>query len=812
MTTETLNIKAHSIEEEMKDSYLNYAMSVIVARALPDVRDGLKPSQRRILIAMNDLGLGPRAKSRKCAKIAGDTSGNYHPHGEQVVYPTLVRMAQDFAMRYTLVEGQGNFGSIDGDPPAAMRYTEARMTEFSMLMLEDLDRNTVDFAPNYDETREEPKVLPSAFPNLICCGSSGIAVGMATSIPPHNLSEVCDAIIKLIENPALSVVEIMRYIKGPDFPTAGIICGLQGLKDAYETGKGHITLRGKVAIEEKEKGKRESVIITEIPYNVIKAKLIEQIAQLVKDDVLRGISDIRDESDKEGIRIVIEISRGEDANVVVNQLYDRTQLQGTFAIIMIALVGNKPKLLNLKEVLELWRDHRIDVIRRRTRFLLEKAEAEVHILEGLAKALDFIDEVIAIIKKSESPAAAAKALIERFQFSEIQAEHILKMTLQRLTNLEQEKIRKDLDELLEKIIEYKTILADEKLILDIIREDIYEMKEKFGDKRRTEISVEEAKDFHIEELIPEEDMVVTLSHGGYLKRAPLTAYRKQKRGGKGIIGAETKEEDLIDHIFVASTHDYIMFFTEIGRVYKLKVYDIPELPRTSKGRAIVNVLEMKEKEGKIAEVVAIKDFSKGYLFFATKSALVKKTELTEYDHVTKSGKGAISLETGDKLIGIGVTIGEDEIMLGTADGVAARFKETRVRSMGRTAYGVKGMKFKNQGDSVVDMVIVDKNATLLTICENGFGKRTTFDEYRLTDRGSQGVKNIKTEGRNGKVVCMKAVKESDEIIAITQKGIIIRTPVKDIRLAGRGTSGVKVINLEEGDKVVSIARVETEEV
>jgi DNA gyrase subunit A len=585
MASEPTGIRMRLIEDEMKDSYLNYAMSVIVSRALPDVRDGLKPSQRRVLVAMNDLNLGPSAKFRKSAKICGDTTGNYHPHGEQVVYPTLVRLAQEWVMRHPLVDGQGNFGSVDGDPPAAMRYTEARMTDASTLMMEDLEKSTVDLQPNYDESREEPSVLPGKFPNLLVNGSSGIAVGMATSIPPHNLGEICDAVVALLDNPEIGVPELMKHVKGPDFPTGGIICGLRGIREAYETGKGLLTVRGRVDVEER-KGDRKDLVITEIPFNVNKASLIEKVADLVKDDAISGIADIRDESDKDGMRIVVELKRGEDPQVVFNQLYTMTPLQDTFSIIMIALVDKRPQTLNLKELLVAYRDHRKEVIRRRTRFLLEKAEAEAHILEGLLIALGHIDEVIQVIKASPNTHAANAALVERFALTPVQAQAILEMRLQRLTGLEQEKVRKDLQGLREQIAGYKAILADEAVLLDIVREDCFEMKEKHADKRRTEIVVTEAEKFDIEDLIPEEEQVIVLSHAGYIKRVPLGSYRKQKRGGRGVIGAETKEGDFIEHLFIASTHDYLLFFTRKGKVHWLKVYDLPELPRTARGKSL----------------------------------------------------------------------------------------------------------------------------------------------------------------------------------------------------------------------------------
>ncbi len=795
------------VQEEMKDSYLNYAMSVIVSRALPDARDGLKPSQRRVLIAMHDLGLGPRAKPRKCAKICGDTSGNYHPHGEAVVYPTLVRLAQDFATRYRLVLGQGNFGSIDGDPPAAMRYTEARMTEYATQMIEDLEKGTVDFAPHYDETREEPVVLPAKFPNLLCNGAMGIAVGMATSIPPHNLSEVCDGLIHLIAHPEATVADLMKFIVGPDFPTGGIICGAAGIRSAYETGRGHITVRGKLEIEE-GKGGKKIIAIGEIPYNINKTTLIERIAELVKEDHIAGISDVRDLSDRDGMRIEIELKKGEDADVILNQLYAMTPLQETFSIIMIALVGGRPQTLSLKQLLQAYIDHRKEVIRRRTRFLLEQAEAEAHILEGLVKALDIIDEIIALIRRSESPAVAAKGLVEEFGFTQIQAEAILRMTLAKLTNLEREKLVKDLAGLREKITEYRAILADVNLVYDIIREDLFEMK-KSSDKRRTLISAEELEAFDREELIQEEDVVVVLSHQGYIKRVPMTSYRKQKRGGKGLIGADVKEKDFIAQIFIASTHDYIMFFTEDGKVRWQKVYDLPQLERTARGKPISAILGLKETD-RIAATVPCKTFDKGFLVMATERGLVKKTELAEYGHPRPSGIIAIKLEEGDKLIGVAVTSGENGIVLGTADGMSIRFSEGDMRPMGRSTVGVYGIELE-EGDKVVDMIVLTPGVTVLTACENGYGKRSEVDEYRLQSRGGKGVINIKTSERNGKVVGMLAVTDDNELIMISEGGIVVRITVKDIRTMGRATQGVRFIRLEEKDRLVSIARVVKEE-
>ena len=801
------NIVPTLVEEEMKDSYLNYSMSVIVSRALPDVRDGLKPSQRRILVAMNDLGLGPRAKYRKCAKICGDTSGNYHPHGESVVYPTLVRLAQDFATRYLLVEGQGNFGSIDGDPPAAMRYTEARMTEHATLMLEDMDKSTVDFVPNYDERLEEPIVLPSKFPNLICNGGVGIAVGMATSIPPHNLSEVCDALVHLIAHPEATTADLMKFIPGPDFPTGGIIHGTAGLRGAYETGRGHISVRGRVEIEEAKNGKK-TIAITEIPYNLNKTNLIERIAELVKEDAIGGISDVRDLSSRDGMRIEIEIRKGEDVDVILNQLYAMTPLQETFSIIMIALVNGRPETLPLKKVLHHYLEHRKEVIRRRTRFLLEQAERDAHILEGLVKALDVIDEIIALIKRSASPAVAQKGLVDEFGFTVLQADAILRMTLSKLTGLEREKLVRDLAELREKIAEYKAILADVNLVYDIIREDLFEMK-KSADKRRTEISAQELEAFDREELIQEEDVVVVLSHQGYIKRVPMTSYRKQKRGGKGLIGADVKEKDFIEQIFIASTHDYLMFFTQDGKVRWQKVYDLPALERTARGKPVSAILGLKETD-RIAATVAVKSFEKGFLVMATERGLVKKTELAEYGNPRPSGIIAIKLEEGDKLIGAAITTGESEVVLGTADGMSIRFKDGDMRAMGRATVGVYGVDLE-EGDKVVDMIVLTPGVTILTACENGYGKRSEVEEYRLQSRGGKGVINIRTTDRNGKVVGMLAVTDNDDLIMISEGGIVVRIAVKDIRSMGRATQGVRFIRLEEGDKLVSVARVVKEE-
>ena len=795
------------IEEEMKDSYLNYAMSVIVSRALPDVRDGLKPSQRRVLIAMNDLNLGPRSKHRKCAKITGDTTGNYHPHGDQVVYPTLVRMAQDFAMRYQLVDGQGNFGTVDGDPPAAQRYTEARMTAHASQMLEDLDKKTVDFQPNYDETREEPVVLPSRFPNLLCNGALGIAVGMATSIPPHNLAEVCDGILAWIKNPKVTPDELMQVITGPDFPTGGIICGTSGIREAYRTGRGHLTVRGKVKIED-GKGGRKSIVVEEIPYNVNKTALIERIKELVKEDAIPGIQDMEDHSSREGMRIVIDVRKGEDENVVLNQLYAMTSLQETFAVNVIALVNGRPETLPLPALIGAYVDHRKEVIRRRTRYLLEEAEKEAHILEGLVKALDVIDELIAIIRGSASVPVAKDAIIRRFAFTELQADAILRMTLSKLTGLEREKLKAELAELHRKIAEYKAILASEQLVFDIIRKDVEEMK-KGSDPRRTKISAEEAAAFEREELIPEEDMVVVMSHLGYIKRVPVASYRKQKRGGKGVIGSDTKETDFIERLFIASTHDYLLFFTEDGKVRALKVYELPALERTARGKPVLNLLSLKESD-RMSALVAVKDFETGFLVMATKRGLTKKTELAAYQNIRQTGIIAINLEAGDTLINVAQTDGKKEIVLGTALGMSIRFHEEDLRPMGRATYGVAGIKL-DEGDAVVDMILATPGVTVLTACENGFGKRSDIEDYRLQSRAGKGVINVKATDRNGKVVAMKPVRDEDDLIMITQQGIVQRIPCKDIRVMGRNTQGVRLIRLEEKDRLVALASVIKEE-
>ena len=828
------NIQELFIEEEMKDAYLTYAMSVIVSRALPDVRDGLKPSQRRILVAMHDLGLGPRSRFRKCAKIAGDTSGNYHPHGEAIVYPTLVRMAQSFSERYPLVEGQGNFGSIDGDPPAAMRYTEARLAQMASEMLEDLEKETVDFEPNYDETRTEPTVLPAKLPNLLCNGSSGIAVGMATSIPPHNLTEICDAAIAVIDDPDISVRDLMKIVTGPDFPTGGLICGREGIREGYTTGRGTITVRARAHAEEARGGK-DRIVVTEIPYGQIKTRIIERIADCVKNGTISGIADIRDESDREGMRLVIELRRGEDDRVVLNQLYKHTPLQTSYSIINIALDKGRPRTMSLKDLLLAYKNHRIEVIRRRTVFLLKKARAREHVLFGLLYAVANIDEIIAIIKKSPDVPTAKERLMkqawtfkvaglpgkrtskanrllrdatkEALHLSSRQADAILGMRLQQLTGLEVEKLRDEWVEIREKIEEYEAILHDERLVLNIIAEDLYEVKEKYGDARRTEI-VAEAEELNLEDLIAEENCVVTISHEGYIKRMPLTSYRRQGRGGKGVIGSTAKEGDFVEHMFVASTHDYILFFTNRGQCYWQKVYDIPQMSRQAKGRAMANLLQLRQNEW-VAGFHPVREFDeKRRLVFATARGTIKKTALSEYGNPRRGGILAIKLPQNDTLIGVSITTGNDEIVLGTREGMAIRFKESDVRTMGRNARGVRGIHLK-KGDEVIGMAVADSAATLLTVCEHGYGKRTAFGEYRAQSRGGKGLINIKSTERNGKVVAMMTVRDGDELMLITQRGQIMRIGVdkKSIRPIGRNTQGVRIIRLGEDDKLVAVARV-----
>ncbi|HET6202471.1 MAG TPA: DNA gyrase subunit A [Planctomycetota bacterium] len=794
------------IEKEMKEAYLNYAMSVIYARALPDVRDGLKPSQRRILVAMNDLGLTPRSKYRKCAKIAGDTSGNYHPHGEGVIYPTLVRLAQDFTLRYALIEGQGNYGSIDGDPPAAMRYTEARLAGPSMEMLADLDLGTVDFRPNYDETRQEPVVLPGRFPNLLCNGSDGIAVGMATSLPPHNLNEIVDALIALLDDPEVPVEELLRIVPGPDFPTGGIICGREGIEQAYRTGRGLLKLRGRVEIESKKD--RDVLVVTEIPYQQRKSAIIERIAELVKEDRITGISDIRDESDREGIRIVVELKKGEETQVVLNQLYEYTPLQATISVINLALVGGRPRTLALKPLLECHRDHRFEVLRRRTRFLLRKAEERLHIAEGLAIAVDHIDEVVSIIRKSANTPEAKTNLRARFSLSEVQAQAIVDMRLGRLTGLERSKLEEEIASLKKEIEEYHAILGDDAKVFALIRAELLDLKAKYGDPRRTKFA-EAIEKFVAEDLIPEEAMVVTVTRDGYIKRTALTSFRAQGRGGKGVIGSDTKEGDILSQLFVASTHDYLLLFSDDGKVRWLKVHALPELGRAAKGRAIGNLLALRDGV-KITSILPVDRFDGRHVVFATRRGVAKKTPLAAYSRPKRGGIIAIRIDEGDRLIGVGLTSGGEDVILATHDGYAVRFPESNVRPMGRPARGVRGITLRKD-DFVVDMVIAKPGVTLLTACEKGRGKRTALDEYRRTRRGGKGIINIRTTEKNGKVVNLLAVSDEDQILLVSEQGQIVRIRAKDVSVIGRATQGVKLIDLAEGDRLVAAEPVVREE-
>ncbi len=797
------------IEEELKTSFLDYSMSFIRSRALPDVRDGLKPSQRRILVAMNDLSLFPNRGYRKCAKIAGDTSGNYHPHGEDIVYPTLVHMAQNFRLRYPLVQGQGNFGSIDGYPPAAMRYTEARLSWPAMELLADLDKNTVEFASNYDETQQEPLVLPSRFPNLICNGSMGIAVGMATKIPPHNLREVASGLKALIDHPEISIAELLDHVKAPDFPTGGIIYGMSGVQQAYATGRGLIYIRARADIETLKNG-RENIVVTEIPFLVNKASLLEKIADLVRDKTIDGLANIRDESGRKGLRIVFECKREAQAEVVLNQLYSHSMLQTTYGVMMLAIVNGRPETLNLKQMLQHYIDHRHDVIVRRTQYDLERAEARAHILEGLRIALDHIDLVIETIRRSSSPADAQERLAvirptadSTIELSERQVQAILSMPLQRLTGLERDKIEDEYKGLMTTIEDQRGILASRERQMQIIKDEIDEITERFGDERRTEI-VYAAEEFDIEDLIAEEDMVVTISRSGYIKRLPPRAYRVQNRGGRGVTGMKTKEEDFVEHLFVASTHSYIMFLTAKGKCYWLKVFRIPEGDRTAQGRSIANLLPL-DQDDQICAIVPVREFSDDrYLFTATRNGIVKKTRLSAYQNIRRDGIIALKIQDDDDLIGAAITDGQQDIALLTRNGQAMRFGESDVRSMGRVSTGVKGIKLR-QGDEVVDMVVVRESSTLLTICENGYGKRTGQTEYPSKHRAGQGVIDIKTSPRNGSVVACREIESEEEVMVVTQNGIMIRIPVQGVSTIGRNTQGVRLINLDEGDRVIDMA-------
>jgi DNA gyrase subunit A len=793
-----------NIEDEMRKSYMDYAMSVIIGRALPDVRDGLKPVHRRILYAMFREGLLSNRGYSKSAGVVGEVLKKYHPHGDSAVYDALVRLVQDFSLRYPLVDGQGNFGSIDGDPAAAYRYTEVRLNRLAEELLADIDKNTVDFLPNFDDSTQEPVVLPARIPNLLLNGSAGIAVGMATNIPPHNLSELADAVMALVDDPTLSIAHLMQLIPGPDFPTGGFICGREGIRQAYETGRGTITLRARVSTEPIPGKDKTNIVITEIPYQLNKARLIERIAELVNDRKIEGVSNIQDESDRDGMRVVVELKRGEDAEVVTNQLFKLTPLQGTFGVIMLCIVNNQPRVLNLKEMLEHFVDFRRDVILRRTAFDLKMAEERAHVLEGYKIALDNIDAIVNLIKRSPGPPEAKVGLMSGFGLSEIQAQAILDMRLQRLTGLERQKILDELVETKTLIKDLKDILAKEARVRKIIQDEMREIREKYGDARRTEI-VGEVGDIAIEELIKEEDMVVTISHGGYIKRNAVSLYRAQRRGGKGKMAATTKEDDFVESLFVASTHSYILFFSNKGRVYWLKVHELPQMGRAARGKAIVNLLQLEAGET-IAAHLSVRQFGEGkYVMVATAQGTVKKTDLMAYSNPRKGGIIGLLLDEGDELISARLTDGEQHVFFATSDGMSIRFKESDVRPMGRVARGVRGMMLE-KGDKVVSMETASHPAGLLTVCENGYGKRTPTDEYRIQTRGGKGIITIKTTERNGRVVDVKLVTDQDDLMLITSIGKIVRTPVRDISEIGRNTQGVRLVALEPGEKVTGVAR------
>lgn len=798
-----------NVEEEMKESYLRYSMSVIISRALPDVRDGLKPSQRRILYAMRQLNLSPGAKHRKCAKISGDTSGDYHPHGETVIYPTLVRLAQDWVMRYTLINGQGNFGSIDGDPPAAMRYTEARLTHAAMALMEDLDKDTVDTVPNYDETKYEPTVFPAKFPNLLCNGSSGIAVGMATNIPPHNLIELINATLLVLDDRAVNIDEIMKVMPGPDFPTGGIICGYRGIKEAYHTGRGKLTVRAALRVEDLPNG-RQQVIVDEVPYNVNKARLIERIAELINDKVITGISDIRDESDKDGLRIVLELKRGEIADVTYNQLYKNTDLQITFGCNMLALDKGLPRTMNIKHFIGAWIDHRIEVIRRRTRFELNKAEARAHILEGYLKALDHLDEVVKVIRASTNRDAARTELMMRFVLSEKQANAVLDLRLYQLTSLEADKIQAEYDELLQKIAHYKAVLASEELVRGIIREELEDLRKNHKAERKTKIVAAEGE-FQMEDLIADEQVVITISDDDYIKRMPIDTFREQRRGGAGVIGMEMKKDaDILKSVYVASTHDYLLIFTSLGRCYWLKVWQIPEGGRRTKGRPIINLLaDLKENE-KVAAILRMRNFEgDASILLATLKGVVKKTEISAYSNPRKTGVYTLNIDEGDELISARITHPGEQIMIFTRSGMAVRFDESLIRPVGRVARGVRGITLRDEKDIVVGCEVVTPMQNILVVCENGYGKRSNVDDFRQTNRGGIGVRSIIVSERNGSVVAALTVTDKDSVLLMSKMGQAVRIPMSDVRVMGRSTQGVRLVNLkEEDDFVVGAQKIE----
>lgn len=797
-----MSVTDRDIGTEMRDSFMDYAMSIIVSRALPDVRDGLKPVHRRILYAMSELGMSPDKPHKKSARVVGDVIAKYHPHGDSAVYESMVRMAQDFSMRYMLVDGHGNFGSIDGDMAAAMRYTEARLSKIAMELLRDINKETIDFAPNYDGEEQEPVVLPSRFPNLLVNGVTGIAVGMATNIPPHNVTEVIDGAQALIRNPDITTLELMEYVKGPDFPTAAFVMGRNGIRQAYLTGRGSVTMRARSTIE--EHGGKARIIVHELPYQVIKARLIEKIAELVREKRIEGITDLRDESDRNGMRVVIELRRDVNPSVVLNNLYKHTQLQSNFGINMLALVNGEPKTLNLRDMLYYYLQHQIEVIRRRTEYELRKAEARAHILEGLRIALDHLDEVIALIRSSQTADEAREGLINRFSLSHEQAQAILDMRLQRLTGLERDKIEAEYAELMRKIAEYKAILADEQLVLGIISTELNEIKERFGDERRTEITASD-EEILDEDLIPREDVIISITHSGYIKRLPVTTYRSQKRGGKGVVGMDTKENDFVEHLFVSNTHHYLLFFTNKGKVYKLKAYEIPDLSRTARGTPIINLIQIEQGET-INAVIPVQAFeAQQYLFFATRQGVVKKTPLDDYINIRKIGLIAISLREDDDLIGVKLTDGNQEIIMGTAQGMSIRFSEQDVRSMGRSTTGVKGIAL-DYGDMVIDMDVADPHRDVLIVTSKGYGKRTPISEYRIQNRGGKGIKTLNVTEKNGSIVSLKVVENDEDLMIMTALGTLIRTSMEGISTMGRNTQGVKLINTRD-DTVATVTRV-----
>ncbi len=808
------HVQPRNVEEEVKESYLRYSMSVIISRALPDVRDGLKPSQRRILYAMRALHLGPSTKHRKCAKICGDTSGDYHPHGETVVYPTLVRMAQPWVMRYKLVDGQGNFGSIDGDPPAAMRYTEARLTSAAIALMEDLDKDTVLLVSNYDETRTEPTVFPAKFPNLLANGTSGIAVGMATNIPPHNLQELIQATLLLVEDPRTTIEQLMTVMPAPDFPTGGVICGSRGVKEAYHSGRGKIVLRGIVHVEDQENSDRQRIVIDEIPYNITKAALVQKIADLVNAKTIPGISDMRDESDKQGMRIVLELKRGEIPDVTINQLYKFTDMQVTFGCNMLALDKGLPRTMNIKQLINAWIDHRIEVIRRRTRFELTKAELRAHILEGYLKALDHLDAIVKLIRASENRELARAALMTTYHFTDRQANAVLDLRLYQLTGLEREKIEDEYKELLEKIAHYRAVLGSEQMVRKIIQEELLELKKQHVGDRRTKIIAAEGE-FQIEDLIPDQPVVITISEDDYVKRMPIDTFREQRRGGQGVIGVEMKKEtDVLKDIYFASTHDYLLIFTTLGRCYWLKTWEVPEGTRRSKGKPLINLLEGIQAGERIAAVLCVKHFSdSAFILLATKRGIVKKTELSAYSSPRRKGVFAINIDEGDEVIAARLTREGDQVMLFTKHGMAVRFDQSQVRPMGRVARGVKGATLRAKGDMIVSCEVVKGTESVLIVCEKGFGKRSDVEEFRQTNRGGVGVRSIITSTRNGLVVGAISVADRDSVLLMSNSGQALRMNMRDVRVMGRSTQGVRLVQIPEGDFLVGLVRlsvIETE--